>query len=63
MSSIFSTNTLSFRFALPSLHLKHIRNNDLFQQPQHVSTHTLDTLCDILDCKIEDIVTHIKQKR
>ena len=26
----------------------------------HVSTHTLDLLCDILDCNIEDIVTHIK---
>lgn len=27
----------------------------------HVSTHTLDVLCDILDCDIEDIVTHIKK--
>ena len=26
----------------------------------HVSTHTLDLLCDILDCDISDIVTHIK---
>ena len=26
----------------------------------HVSTHTLDILCNILDCNIEDIVTHIK---
>lgn len=26
----------------------------------HVSTHTLDLLCEILDCNIEDIVTHKK---
>ena len=25
----------------------------------HVSTHTLDVLCDILDCNIEDIVSHV----
>ena len=26
----------------------------------HVSTHTLDLLCSILDCKIEDIITYKK---
>lgn len=26
----------------------------------NVNTHTLNILCNILDCKIEDIVTHIK---
>lgn len=26
-----------------------------------VSTHTLDTLCNILNCNIEDIVTHVKE--
>lgn len=25
----------------------------------YVSTHTLDILCDILECNIEDIVTHV----
>ena len=24
----------------------------------HVSTRTLDTLCNILDCDIEDVITH-----
>ncbi len=24
----------------------------------HVSTHTLDMLCDILNCNIEDIIVH-----
>jgi len=28
----------------------------------HVSTHTLDILCNILDCNIEDIVTHVKDE-
>ena len=28
----------------------------------HVSTHTLDTLCNILNCRIEDIVTHKKER-
>lgn len=27
---------------------------------KHVSTHTLDMLCDILDCNIEDIITFKK---
>lgn len=27
----------------------------------NVNTHTLDVLCDILDCEIEDIATHIKE--
>ena len=27
----------------------------------YVSTHTLDTLCNILDCDIEDIVTHVRE--
>ena len=26
----------------------------------HVSTHTLDLLCEILDCNIEDIITYKK---
>lgn len=27
---------------------------------QHVSTHTLNRLCEILDCRIEDIVKYTK---
>lgn len=33
--------------------LSRLRNNS------HVSTHTLDVLCTILNCNIEDIVMHI----
>lgn len=29
----------------------------------HVSTHTLERLCEILDCNIENIVTYIKEKK
>lgn len=32
--------------------LSRLRNNS------HVSTHTLDLLCNILDCNIEDIISH-----
>ena len=27
----------------------------------HVSTHTLDILCNILDCEIEDVITHFPE--
>lgn len=26
----------------------------------YVSTHTIDMLCDILDCDVEDIMTHVR---
>lgn len=28
---------------------------------QHVSTHTLNTLCEILSCRIEDVVVYINE--
>lgn len=34
--------------------LSRLRNN------AYVSTHTIDILCNILDCQIEDIMSHIK---
>lgn len=30
---------------------------------EYVSTHTLDILCEILDCNIEDIITYIPNKK
>ena len=27
----------------------------------HISTKTLDALCEVLDCKVEDIIQHIKE--
>lgn len=26
----------------------------------YISTHTVDTLCEILDCQVEDIIKYIK---
>ena len=28
---------------------------------QNIATHTLDVLCNILDCQVEDIITHVKE--
>ena len=30
---------------------------------ESVSTHTIDVFCDILDCEVEDIMTHIKESK
>lgn len=30
---------------------------------QHVSTHTLNTLCEILSCRIEDVVSYIDEHK
>ncbi|MCI9137149.1 MAG: helix-turn-helix transcriptional regulator [Lachnospiraceae bacterium] len=27
----------------------------------YISTHTVDTLCNILNCQVEDIMTHVKE--
>lgn len=29
----------------------------------HISTQTLDSLCDILDCDVEDILVHIPNEK
>lgn len=34
--------------------LSRLKNNS------HISTHTLDMLCNILDCNIEDIIVHTR---
>lgn len=36
--------------------LSRIRTNN------NLSTHTIDTLCTILDCNVEDIMTFVKNK-
>lgn len=40
------------KYGFSSGQLSRLRRN------QHVSTHTLEVLCDILDCKIEDIIVY-----
>ena len=32
------------------------------KQGKHISTKTLDALCDALDCQVEDIVQFVKDK-
>lgn len=40
------------KYGFSSGQLSRLRRN------QYVSTHTLEVLCDILDCKIEDIIVY-----
>ena len=44
------------------IHEYHISAGQLsrLRANKHISTHTIDVLCDILNCNIEDIDTHIK---
>ena len=35
--------------------LSRLRNNS------YVSTHTIDLLCGILNCEVEDIMSHVKE--
>lgn len=42
----------NFRFSAGQL--SRLRNN------AYVSTHTIDLLCNILNCNVEDVLTHIK---
>ena len=35
-------------------------NYHAMKNGKNVSTQTLDTLCDILDCELSDIIKHIK---
>lgn len=46
-----------------ALHKKHHFSKSLIHRLQNnegVSMHTIDTLCNILDCRIEDVATHYK---
>lgn len=45
--------TLIKNYHISTGQLSRLRNNS------YVSTHTIDVLCNILDCKVEEIITHI----
>ena len=51
-----STYKLRENCLIDSRTIKRLRENG------SVETKTLDKICDLLDCNIEDIVTHIKRK-
>ncbi len=36
-------------------------NYHAMRNGKNVSTHTLDTLCELLDCEVSDIIEHIKR--
>ena len=47
---------LIFKFGIPANTLHRMKHGEA------ITTKTLDELCDILDCKVEDILLHIKEK-
>lgn len=49
----FTTYTLRFKYGMSHATVQRLQN-DL-----PVSTHTLDKLCEILDCRLEDIAEYI----
>lgn len=36
---------------------------DRLKKNEGVTTHTIDTLCTILDCDVSDVIEHIKDKK
>lgn len=47
---------LIYRYNVSSSLLDRLRHN------KGVSTHTIDVLCSILDCRIEDIMEYVKKE-
>ena len=43
------------------IHIYHISPAQItrLKRNESVSTHTIDTFCNILDCKVEDVMEHI----
>ena len=50
-----STYTLREKHSFHSSTIRRLRANE------NITTDTLDTLCNILDCELGDIVTHVKE--
>jgi len=51
-----STYTLRRKWNFSAGTLDNLKHN------RHVSTHTLDTLCNLIDCDIEEIVCQIRDQ-
>jgi DNA-binding Xre family transcriptional regulator len=49
----FSTYTLRFKFGISHATVQRL------QSDQPISTHTLDKLCELLDCKVEEVLEYI----
>ncbi|MCL1882566.1 MAG: helix-turn-helix transcriptional regulator [Defluviitaleaceae bacterium] len=50
-----STYTLREKHGFHSRTIRRLRSNE------NITTDTLDTLCNILDCELSDIITHVKE--
>lgn len=47
---------LIYKYGISPSQITRLKRNN------NINTHTLDTLCDILDCDVNDICEHIKNK-
>lgn len=52
----FTTYTLRFKYGMSHATVQRL------QHDQPVSTHTLDKLCDILDCSLDNVAEYIPNK-
>lgn len=52
-----TTYTLRFKCGMSHATVQRLQNN------MPVSTHTLDKLCEILDCSLEDVAEYISSKQ
>lgn len=52
-----STYTLRVKLGFSPGTLTQLKNN------RHVSTHTIDTLCNLLDCDVQEVVEHIRDNK
>jgi len=52
-----STYTLRVKWGFSPGTLTQLKNN------RHVSTHTINTLCNLLDCDVEDVLCQIRDKK
>lgn len=47
---------LIYKYGISPSQITRLKRNN------NINTHTLDTLCEILDCDVNDICEHIKDK-
>ena len=40
-----------------------LSNYHAMRRGHHVSTQTIDALCELLDCDVSDIITHVKKDK
>ena len=53
----FTTYTLRFKYGMSHATVQRLQSN------QPVSTHTLNRLCEILDCRLEEVAEYIPDSK